>query len=172
MIRMEKKLNFEYSSGGVVYKNIEGKTFWLMTRSSPSKMYPQTYWRLPKGWLDDENGKPGPLAQGEKKANEEELRKAALREVGEETGVKAKIIKRVGTVKIFFTKEGQRFIKFVTFYLMEWQKDLPEGFGFETSEIGWFPLKKAKEKLKHKSEKETLEIASEILNSGTQTNLI
>ena len=54
-------------------------------------------------------------------------------------------------------------MKFVTFYLMEWKKDLPEGFGFETSKVGWFALEKAKEKLKYKNEKEILEKANEIL---------
>ena len=167
-----KKMKFEYSSGGVVFKKVNEKTIWLITCSSPSKLYPQSYWRLPKGWLDDENDKPGHLARGEKKASEEELQEAALREVKEEAGVKARVVRKIGTQKIFFTKEGERYIKFVTFYLMEWQKDLPEGFGFETSEVGWFSLEKTKEKLKHKSEKEILEKAEKILNSGLQKNLL
>lgn len=165
-------MNLEFSSGGVVFKKKDDKTLWLITRSSPSNIYPQPYWRLPKGWLDDEDDKPGPLTRGKKKANEKELKETALREVREEAGVNAEIIRKVGTHKIFFTKNGEKYLKFVTFYLMEWKRDLPEGFGFETSEVGWFAFEEAKEKLKHKSEKEILKKASLILNSGTQENLI
>jgi 8-oxo-dGTP pyrophosphatase MutT (NUDIX family) len=165
-------MNFEYTSGGVVFKRENEKTLWLITRSSPSELYPKAFWRLPKGWLDDEGNNPGPLARGDKKASEADLKKAALREVKEEAGVDVKIIKKVVTNKVFFTKDGKKYIKFVTFYLMEWKRNLPDGFGFETSETGWFVLEKAKEKLKYKSEKETLEKANMLLKSGTQGNLV
>jgi len=160
---------FEFSSGGVIYKKTGTQIRWLITHSSSSKMYPHNYWRLPKGWLDDENGQTGPLASGKRKATENELQKSALREVREEAGVDAKIIKKIGTYKIFFTKGGKKCLKFVTYYLMEWKKDLLEGFGFETSEVGWFSLKDAKVKLKHKNEKAVLEKASEILGSETSS---
>ena len=162
-------MNLEFSSGGIVYKNKGGKVFWLVTCSSPSKEYPQTFWRLPKGWIDDEGNSPGPFARGEKKADENKLQETALREVREEAGVDAKIIKKVGTVKFFFTKKEGKTMKFVTFYLMEWKKDLPEGFGFETSEIKWLPFESAIKKIKHKSEKEVIEKACEILESETSS---
>ena len=76
-------MNLEFSSGGVVFKKKDNKILWLITLSSPSKLYPHSYWRLPKGWLDDKNGQPGPLAKGERKAGEKELQKTALREVEE-----------------------------------------------------------------------------------------
>jgi 8-oxo-dGTP pyrophosphatase MutT (NUDIX family) len=167
-----RAMKFEFSSGGVIYKSIGEKIFWLITRSSPSKIYPRAYWRLPKGWVDDEGDKPGPITRGEKKANEEILRKAALREVREEAGAEARVVRKIGTQKIFFTKEGERYIKFVTFFLMEWKKDLPEGFGFETSGVGWFSLEKAKEKLKHKSERQVLDKANHILSSDRQESLL
>jgi 8-oxo-dGTP pyrophosphatase MutT (NUDIX family) len=162
----------EFSSGGVVFKKTNANTLWLATCSSPSKLYPLLYWRLPKGWIDDESDKPGPFARGEKKADEKILQKAALREVREEAGIDAKIIKKVGTYKFFFYKSGEKYLKFVTYYLMEWEKDLPEGFGFETSEVGWFPLKETTDKLKRKSEKEVLEKANNMIDSGFPENLI
>lgn len=160
-------MKLEFSAGGVIFKKVDRKIYWLITRSSPSKQYLQTIWRLPKGWIDDENDKPGPSARGEKKADEEKLKEAALREVKEEGGIDAKIIKKVGTYRFFLNKSGEKLLKFVTFYLMEWKNDLPEGFGYETSETGWFSLNKAIEKLKHKSEKEVLVKANKILNSDT-----
>lgn len=171
-------MKFEFSLGGVVFRKVKKhesisvKILFLITKSSPSDLYPHTYWRLPKGWIDDENDKPGPFARGDMKTDEKTLHKAALREVREEAGVEVKIIKKICANKLFFIREGEKFIKFITFYLMEWVKDLPEGFGFETNEIGWFSLEKAKEKLKYKSEKAVLEKASEILGSGTQENLL
>lgn len=165
-------MNLEFSSGGAVFKKTAKRIRWLVTRSSPSKIYPHSYWRLPKGWIDDENGQPGPLASGKRKAGEDELQNAASREVKEEAGVEGKIINKIDTIKFFYSKEGQRYMKFVTYYLMEWEKDLPEGFGCETSEIGWFNLENAIKILKHKSEKEIIYKANRILNSGTQENLL
>ena len=171
-------MKLEFSSGGVVFKGVKEQesirveVLFLITKSSPSNLYPIAYWRLPKGWIDDESDKPGPFARGEKKADEEILKGAALREVREEAGVSARIIKKIGTKKIFFNRSGEKYLKFVTYYLMEWEKDLAEGPCFETSEVGWFTLEKAKEKLKHKSEKEILQKAKDILDSGLQENLI
>ena len=153
----------EFASGGVVFKrsNVKGqmsKVLWLVTRSAPSDLYPESYWRLPKGWLDDKDSgkKPGPLARGERRATEKDLKSAAIREVGEEGGVKAKIVKKIGTERSF---RGRSILKFVTYYLMEWISDLPEGFGFETSEVAWLSFAEAKDRLKYTGEKEILDKA-------------
>jgi len=173
----EKKLSKilrEFAAGGVVFKRFNGEILWLITKSSPSKDYPQSYWRLPKGWLDDkEKGtKPGSLTIGLIKATERDLQKAALREVSEEGGVQAKIVKKLETEKLFFSVSGQKILKFVTFYLMEWLTNLPEGPGFETSEVAWLTFEDARKKLKYPSEKKVLDKAKEILDSGLQENLI
>ena len=173
----EKKLSGvvrEFAAGGVVFRHKNGKTYWLVTKSSPSKDYPQTYWRLPKGWLDDEDKglKPGPLTTGLKKATEEDLQKAALREVAEEGGVKAKIVNKVGSERLFFTVSDQKILKFVTFYLMAWLTNLSEGPGFETSEVAWLIFEDARKKLKYESEKKVLDKANTILNSGLQESLV
>lgn len=155
-------MNREFSSGGVVFKKKEGKTLWLVTKSAPSDLYPKGYWRLPKGWLDDENDgvKPGPLAKGVKRAKEKQLAKAALREVEEEGGVRAKIVKKIGTLKYF---RGKNSLKFVTFYLMQWTENLPAGPGAETEKVEWLPFSEAKKKLKYVGEKEFLEKAKKLL---------
>jgi 8-oxo-dGTP pyrophosphatase MutT (NUDIX family) len=138
-------LNREFSSGGVVFRGNE----WLITRSSASKLYPEAVWRLPKGWIDNVTPEiPGPMASGKVRADEESLQKAALREVREEGGVKAKIIKKIGSEKYFFNAPDKgRILKFVTFYLMEYVCDLPESFDDETSEIVWLPFEDAYKKL-------------------------
>ena len=171
----------EFSTGGVVYKihrkpNTKHKAYlWLVTKSKPNKDYPEEVWRLPKGWLDDlENGmKPGPLSTGSKRASSEQIAKAALKEVQEEGGVKAKIIENIVTDRYFYTnKEKKKVVKFVTYFLMEWEKDLKEGFGEETEEVSWLDYEKAKERLTYPREKKVLEKAKEFLDAGLQANLI
>ena len=157
----------EFSSGGAVFKKINGKFLWLIAATNPSQLYPQIYWRLPKGWIDDAgSGIPGPIASGLVKADEESLQKTAIREVAEEGGVAAEIIKKIGTSKFSYKNlERGNVLKFVTFYLMKWIEDLPDGHDGETSEVVWLPYDEAKKKLSFNSEKEILSKANEILSS-------
>ena len=151
----------EFSSGGIVFKGDK----WLVTKSSSSSLYPETYWRLPKGWIDNTTPEiPGPMASGKIKADEESLQKSALREVAEEGGIEAKIVKKIGTEKYFFNAPNKgKILKFVTFYLMEWVRDLPEGFDEETSEIVWLPFEEAYKKLSFSGEKQVLKKAKDLL---------
>jgi ADP-ribose pyrophosphatase YjhB (NUDIX family) len=152
----------QFSSGGVVYRGGE----WLVARNNPSKLYPNEIWRLQKGWIDDApEDAPGPMTSGRVKADEESQEKAATREVREEGGVIAKIIKKIGTSKYFMNLPSGRVMKFVTFYLMEYQKDAPEGFGFETVETLWLPFNEAYRKLTFSNEKEMLTKAQKLLAS-------
>ena len=175
----------EFSAGGIVFKKLQEvqrfhrqserkninsnsvvKVLFLLTKSSVSELFPNSIWRLPKGWIDDvgEGKNPGPIASGERKATEEELQSSALREVREEAGVEATVIKKIGTETYFLMMNDERIMKFVTFYLMEWIADLPEGFGFETSEVGWFEFDEAKKILKSGGEKKMLEKAMSLLS--------
>ena len=170
MVTSRSSLKREFSAGGAVFKKENGVVLWLVAESAPSDGYPE-YWRLPKGWLDDtEDGNfPGQLGSGIKKATDEDIKKAALREVIEEGGVEAKIINKIGTQRYF---RGKKTMKFVTYYLMEWIKDVPEGPGFETSEVKWLLADAAIKFLKYPREKEVLQKAKRILDSGLQENLI
>ncbi len=168
------KLLREFSAGGVVFKKKDGNILWLVTESRPSELYPKGFWRLPKGWLDDdEDGKlPGPLASGKKRATEQRLQRGALKEVREEGGIEAKIISKIGTIKLFSKSPRGKVLKFTTFYLMEWMRDLSEGPGFETSEVVWLPFEDARKKITYSSEKKVLDKAKETLERGLQQNLI
>lgn len=139
----------------------------MIAATSPSELYPKIYWRLPKGWIDNDSpDSPGPMASGKVKATEEMLQKTAIREVSEEGGVEAKIIKKIGTASFFYQNHSRgRVLKFVTFYLMEWVKDLPEGHDHETSEVEWLPFNEALKKLSFSHEKEMLIKARDLLVS-------
>lgn len=163
----------EFAAGGVVFKKDKGEILWLVTNETPGPGFPDNIWRLPKGWLDDEDEKtPGPLAKGKRKATQEEIEEAALREVKEEGGVEAKIVLKLGTEKYFINIEGERILKFVTFFLMEWERNLAEGFGWETQEVAWLEFEDAVNKLSYKREKDILTKASTRLNQGIQGNLV
>lgn len=150
------KLFREFSSGGVVFKKVKDKIFWLVTSSAPSKEIPKSYWRFPKGHID----------------SGESVEKAAVREVKEEGGIKAKIVNRIGTEKYIFTISGKRIFKIVTYFLMEWVKDTPEEPDFETAEVAWLPYEQCRKKLSFSSSKKMLDKAKEILDKGIQQNLI
>ncbi len=140
---------------------------WLITASAPSKLFPKISWRFPKGWIDNETpDTPGPMASGKIKADENSLQNAALREVAEEAGIEAKIIKKIGTSFYAYNNpERGRIMKFVTFYLMEYIKDLPEGHDAETSEVIWLPFDEAYKKLSFGGEREMLKKAQELLSN-------
>jgi len=176
----QKPLAREFSAGGVVFRKFEIRnskfeTRWLVRKQAIFKdsPYAKNTWNLPKGWLDDEKeGVPGPLARGEKKAKEKDLQNTAIKEVKEEGGVEARIVRKIGTLRYFFNSTRGKVLKFVTFYLMKWTRDLPEGYDQETEEIAWLPYEEARKRLTYKGEKEVLGKAKKILGSGTQGNLV
>jgi 8-oxo-dGTP pyrophosphatase MutT (NUDIX family) len=138
----------QFCAGGLVYKKENSETLFLICKSSnPLAKSP---WCLPKGWLDDDPGDaPGPRTLGKIRATPEEVEASALREVCEEGGVEAKIISRLGSEKFMFTDDNKQLVfKFVTFFLMAYIRDIPEGFGSETSEIRWVKVDEAAELLK------------------------
>ncbi len=161
----QEKVIREFSSGGVVFKIVSGNTLWLIAKSRKSKGYQDDIWRLPKGRIDDEmfGLKPGPKARGDIKATEEEIQKAALREVCEEGGVKAKIINKIGTEKFFYKSKqtNKNILKFVTFYLMEWISDVKGLYLLESEEVSFLPFKEAYQKLSYPGERKMLKIAKE-----------
>lgn len=146
--KKEKKVIRQFSSGGAVFKKKGSSTLWLVTRTNPTKEYPRDAWRLPKGWID----------------KDEKPEQTAVREVEEEGGVKANIVKAIDTIHFFFTTPDKtRIFKSVVFYLMEFIEDLPQGFGNETSEVVWLPFDEAHGKLSYSGEKAVLKKANELL---------
>lgn len=84
------------AAGGVVLKNNE----WLL-------MYRRKVWDFPKGKLD----------------RDERSRKAAVREIEEETGVKAKIRGKICTTWHTYTFQNSRILKRTKWYVLECVSD-------------------------------------------------
>jgi len=142
----------EFSAGGIVYQKQGVQILWLVRKPAANAGYRGNLgWSFPKGLVDE----------GEK------LDQAAVREVREEGGVEAKIITKLPTLKIFFTgQNGEKVMKFVTYFVMEYTKDLSEGFGWETAETKWATSEEAQNLLVYKNEKELLQKATEVIKSA------
>lgn len=142
----------EFSAGGVVFQKrsaVDGQQSveWLIIKPRPSEMFPSHRYQLPKGHI--EKG--------------EEIEEAALREVFEETGIKAGIICKIETVKYPLMIGTEKIFKFVTYFLMEYVSGKPKING-EVEEILWLPFEGAKNKLTYSNDKAVLQKASELLN--------
>jgi len=92
---------------------------------------------------------------------------AALREVEEETGVRARLVRKLGDVRYVYTWEGERIFKVVSFFLLRYTSgrigDLPPGMEREVAEARWLPLEDAPRLLAYGGERETAKKAAAAL---------
>lgn len=106
--------------------------------------------RLPKGRLDAG----------------ETPEQAALREVREETGLRAAITAPLGSVSYSYEEGAQRVAKRVHFFLMEPSASAPEPSDGELERILWCPLPEAAERLTYASEREVVVRARALLEAA------
>ncbi len=150
MSEEKTKWKREISAGGIVYKKQDGQVFILMINPKSRDFGPpEDYWTFPKGKQDKEG---------------EDLKQVAVREVREEGGVNAQIEEELGYVKYFRNWEGDKAIKFVTFFLMKYLDGDPADHDEEVAEAGWFELSEAEGKLKFNTDKEVFEKAKKFLS--------
>jgi 8-oxo-dGTP pyrophosphatase MutT (NUDIX family) len=134
----------EFSAGGVVVRRLRGR--WVVAAIRPSGKPPGT-WALPKGLID----------RGER------ADATALREVEEEIGVDAELVRKLGDVRYVYTREGKRVFKVVSFYLLRYRRGrlgaiAPE-MRIEVAEARWLPLDEAPKLLAYRGEREMAEAA-------------
>lgn len=129
----------QFSAGGIVFK----KDKVLVVQNSAIRDKKISFWGFPKGHLEE----------GEK--SEE----TALREVEEETSVKAKIVSKVGESKYFFTQGNQRIFKVVNIFLMEYLEGEPKPQQKEITKVKWFLPDQALKILSFKNDKNLLRLA-------------
>lgn len=150
---LKSTLLFErhFSAGGVVYKNTDSGIEWLLIQPAGTNR-----WQFPKGGID----------KGESSSE------AAIREVGEETGVTAEIKVKINQQQYFFVQDGKKIFKTVIFYLMCYKNIKEDSFDKkEVSEIRFAPLEKALELLSFKNDRELLLEAANIQAGETQNLL-
>ena len=130
----------EFSAGGVLVKRIKGRPHVAAIRPQGKR---EGVWALPKGNLD-----PG-----------ETPAETALREVWEETGVRGKLVEKLGDVKYTYTRRnGPRVFKIVSFYLVKAGAgrigEIEERMRIEVADARWLPLADAPRLLAYGGERE------------------
>jgi 8-oxo-dGTP pyrophosphatase MutT (NUDIX family) len=135
----------EFSAGGLVIRNMRGRPHLAVVRVRDDIL------ALPKG--HPEKG--------------ESSQDAALREVREETGLEATPLEKLGDIKYWYARDGDRVMKIVTFFLFHYRSGRLEDHDHEVEEALWIPLEEAPERLAYKSEKEMAETALSRVTQGT-----
>jgi len=156
----------EFSAGGVVLRKMRGRWFLAviephMTRpkkaakksASAGKTTPAIV-ALPKGAID----------AGEKPEQ------TALREVEEETGVRADLVAKLADIKYVYVRNWgnkARVFKIVSFYLLLYRSgklgDISPEMRVEVQRAFWIPLDDAAAQLSYKGERQVIEAAQQYI---------
>ena len=136
----------QISSGGVIFRKNDAYIEIALVAVKDGKV-----WCLPKGIVD----------KGEKPDE------TAVREVLEETGLKGRIIEKLGEINYWYylKEEEARCRKTVHFYLLEYEGGDISKHDWEVDKSAWFQIDDALKIASHKNEKEIIEKAREILSS-------
>ncbi len=100
----------------------------------------------------------------------EKPEQTAVREVAEETGLKAAVVVKLGDIKYVYVRswgDGQRVFKIVSFYLLRYESGVIDEIAgemrIEVMRALWIPLTDADRKLAYKGEKDMVRRAQEYL---------
>jgi 8-oxo-dGTP pyrophosphatase MutT (NUDIX family) len=137
----------EFSSGAVVLRHMKNQ-WWMAVIEPGREGEPEDRKHvvaLPKGNID----------AGEKPEQ------AAVREVYEETGLRARPLAKLGDIKYVYTRtwsDKAKIFKIVSFYLMNYQSgqigDINENMKHEVRRAYWLPLDQAAKQLSYQGERE------------------
>jgi 8-oxo-dGTP pyrophosphatase MutT (NUDIX family) len=134
----------EFSAGGVVVRQMRGREFVAVVRVRDEIL------ALPKGHPD----------------GDETSAQAAQREVREETGLEAELVERLGDVKYWYVRGGERVMKIVAFFLFRYRSGSVENHDHEVEEALWIPLEEAPRRLAYKGERDMADAAISRLREG------
>ena len=90
----------------------------------------------------------------------ESAAEAAEREVREETGVQGELVEKLGDVKYWYARDGQRVFKVVSFFLFRYRSGSVRDYQVEEVESAeWVPLEDAPRLLAYGGERQMAEAA-------------
>jgi 8-oxo-dGTP pyrophosphatase MutT (NUDIX family) len=136
----------ETSAGGIVFRLERGKPRYLLIRDSYRN------WGFPKGHLE-----PG-----------EEPATAAVREVGEETGLRSLLVRGlIDTIDWEFRFRGQAIHKICHFFLMESRRSRTSPQRAEgITACRWMSFDEAQRRISYRNAREVLRRAHEMVNGS------
>lgn len=155
----------EISAGGVVARR-DGEG-WLVAAIEPQResvrpstsrkgTSQRTVLALPKGLVD-----PG-----------EKPEQTAIREVWEETGLRAALVRKLADIKYVYVRswgDHQRVFKIVTFYLLRYESgeigEISPEMRIEVKRALWIPLEEARRKLAYRGERQVVQQAEGYLRA-------
>ena len=134
-------MKFEFSAGGIVYKKYSSNFLILVAQHSQ-----HLGWVFPKGFIGD-------TIKGEKKEA------TAIREVEEETGIKAEILKSLTPVTYWYVMDGEKRKKTVYYFIMKHTGGDIAKHDHEMAQVEWLPEDQVLERLTYKSDKDAYQEA-------------
>ena len=141
---------YETSAGGFVLSSDGQRQVALIARMNRGG---HLDWCIPKGHLE----------------NEETLREAAVREIGEETGILGEVLSDVGQINYEFTAGNKKIVKTVHHFLLRQtggNLTIENDPQHEATAVEWVSIAEACERLTHENEKrmarETLRLIEEL----------
>ena len=137
----------EFSAGGLVVRRFRGRPFLAVVRVKGGRVR-----ALPKGHP----------------AERESAAEAALREVREETGLRADAVEKLGDVRYWYTVRGDRVLKVVTFFLCRYRAGSVRDHDSEVIAAEWIPLEDAPRLLAYTGERRMAEMALSRVLSGDE----
>lgn len=141
-------MKFEFSAGGVVHKEENGKILILLAQHALHHG-----WVFPKGLIGDTI---------EKESKED----TAVREVKEETGIDAEIECSLESVSYWYQFEGQKIKKTVYYFLMNYLGGNFDERDDEMEQVEWLPLDEVANRLTYPSDKKVWEEARRLIAKG------
>ncbi len=135
----------EFSAGGVCVRRMRGRDYVAAVRVKGG-----TVLALPKGHID----------AGESSAD------AAAREVREEAGVTGEFVEKLGDVRYWYSRDGERVMKNVAFFLFRYRSGRVEDHDHEVDSAEWVPLDEAPKLLAYRGERDMAKAALSALESA------
>ncbi len=134
----------QVSSGGVVFRKNNSSIEVALIAVKGGKV-----WCLPKGSID----------------KGESPEETALREVTEETGLKGRLVEKLGEIMYWYylKEEEAKCKKTVHFFLIEYESGDFSRHDWEVESVAWFSINEAIKKASYRGEREIIEKAKEVL---------
>ncbi len=129
----------EISAGGIVYRRV-GAGIEVAIAEQRDRITHRMTTRLPKGKID-----PGESAAD-----------AAVREVAEEIGLRARVVAELGTVTYDYPEDSNRVCKEVHYFLMEWVPAAPLELDGEMDRMYWCAIDEAQKLLTFETEQRAI----------------